>query len=187
MDRRIIGWIAAFFVALAFVWGVSAAGVSTQVWEENHLKAYPGQEGVIPIYLQNMVGEEDLIFTVQYEDNPLDMTDLDETEYDVPLGTYDTLVELKFKIPEDVAVGETYNVRLLFDTRSRQAVEGGIRTNTAYGRVFPIDIVPKEEVQPSPVAPAEPQKSESYTFVWYLAGVLVIAGVVVYFVMRRKK
>jgi hypothetical protein len=184
MMRKILFGFAFVFLAFAMFGYVSAAGVSTQIWEENHLKAYPGQEGVIPIHLQNMVGGEDLVFYVEYEDNPGGITSVDETEYEVPFGRSDILVELKYKIPEDAQIGETYNVRLLFRTTNPNW-EGGIRTAPAFGRVFPIDIATKEEVQPSPVEPIE--EKADYTFIWYLVGVLIVAGIIVYFVMRKKK
>ncbi len=174
--------IAAFFVALALVGFSSAAGVATSIWQENPLKVNPGQEGYIEIYLQNMVGDEDLIFDIEYEDNPGDVTRLDRMRYEVPFGRSDVLVKLNYKIPEDAPIGQSYNVRLLFRAFNPE-VEGGIRSVPAFGRVFPIHVV-EEEVQPSP---QEDVGSASYAFVWYLVGVLVIAGVAVYFVMRRKK
>ncbi|MBS3076912.1 hypothetical protein J4233_01435 [Candidatus Pacearchaeota archaeon] len=174
-------WFAVLFVVVALLKSTSSAGVATHIWEENHLKAYPGQDGTIDIYLQNMVGEDDIVFLVDYEENDGGVTSLDKKRYEVPLGRSDVKVELNYAIPGDAQVGHTYNVRLLFSTVSPET-EGGIRAAAAYGRVFPIDVIAKpEEVLPSPS-----EAGADYTFVWYLIGVLVVAGIVVYFVMRKK-
>ena len=173
--------IAAFFAALALVGFSSAAGVATSIWQENPLKVNPGQEGYIEIWLQNMVGDEDLIFEIEYEDNPGGVTRLDRMRYEVSSGRSDVLVKLNYNIPEDAPIGQIYNVRLLFRATNPD-VTGGIRSVPAFGRVFPIHVV-EEEVQPSP----QEDVGASYAFVWYLVAVLVIVGVVVYFVMKRKK
>ena len=183
MKKNKVGFgIGVFFVALALAGFASAAGVATSVWQENPLRVNPGQEGYIEIYLQNMVGDEDLVFDIQYEDNPGGIARLDKTSYRVPFGRDDILVKLNYKIPEDAVVGQTYNIRLLFRAYNPD-VEGGIRSVPAFGRVFPI-IVVEEEVQPSPV---EVSEALDYTFIWYFVGVLVIVGIIVYFVMKRKR
>ena len=61
-------------------------------------------------------------------------------------------------------------------------MEGGIRTGVGVQKIIPFEVIGKpEEVLPSPS-----EAGADYTFVWYLIGVLVVAGIVVYFVMRKK-
>lgn len=171
-------------LALALSGFVKAAGVGSSIWKDNPQMAYPGEEGVIPIYLQNMVGSEDLVFNVEYEDNPDGIASMDKTVYDVPFGKSDVLVELKYKIPENAEMGKTYHVKLLFKSANPN-VAGGIQAAPAFSRDFPIQIKSKQEVQPSPPI-TRPAKSNK-AFIWYIVGVLVVAGLVVYFVMRKKK
>lgn len=169
-------------MAILLVGLVSGAGVSMPYWKDNPAQVFAGQEGEINLNLQNMVGDTDLVFDVSYVENPGEFTSLDEGEYDVPAGVKDVPVKLSYKIPETAEVGDKYYVRINFRTRSLD-VEGGIETGVGMTRMIPFVVVP-EYVQESP--PAEEGQGD-YTLLVYLLIVLVVAGLVVYFVMRKKK
>lgn len=168
----------AVLILLLGVGIVSSAGVTLPNWEDNPATVNAGQNGEITLYLQNMVGEQDLVFEISYKRNDGDITWLDDTEYDVPVGRNDVPVGLNYKIPDDAQIGSEYLVTLSFRSRSPN-IYGGIETGVGMTRSIPFVVVP-ETVQQSPGAGA-------YGFIWYLVGVLVVAGVVVYFVMRKKK
>ncbi|MFH1803115.1 MAG: hypothetical protein ABH864_06750 [archaeon] len=127
-----------------------------------------------------MVGDQDMVFEVSHVRNDGDITWFDKTEYDVPLGRNDVPVVLNYKIPDDAQPGDEYMVTMSFVSFTPYRA-GGIETDIGMKRSIPFVVVP-EVVQPSP----EPEPVD-FTFVWYLVGVLVIAGIVTYFVMRRKK
>lgn len=172
--------IFALLAGILMVGFAGAAGVASQYWEDNPVRVNGGQSGTVSLFLQNMVGEEDLVFAAEFEQNDGGIASLDKTEYEVPAGRKDIEVKLNYNIPQDARPGEKYTVRLLFTTKNPY-VEGGIRTGAGMGKIIPFEVVE------APVQASPPKTEVGAMFYVYLGIVVVVAGAIVYFVMRRKK
>lgn len=160
---------------------VSAAGVAYPAWEGNPVKVHPGDEGYLSLGLQNMIGEDDLLFRVEVGDSEINAR-TDDSEYLVPAGRDDVEARLYYEIPEGAQPGDSYSVFLSFVTMSPY-VEGGIEAGVGFDNIVPFVVQEEPPAEPE----QEVEEPADYTFLIYLLIVLVVAGVVVYFVMRRKK
>ena len=91
-------------------------GVTTPYWSTNPLVMSPGQTIEFSLLLQNMVGSENIraVAKVTYGTEYAEITDK-SNEYDVPLGTKDTKINLKVKIPEITQDGN-YSIGIQVDT-----------------------------------------------------------------------
>jgi hypothetical protein len=171
---------------LAFVFFISfssAVGVSFPYWEENPAAFPAGSEGEISLLMQN-TGDTDYVFSVSVSDEA-GIVSLKDKEVEVPAGSDGVPVMLNYAIPEDASVGTEYMVTFSFRGKTPND-QGGIEVQgVGIDRKMPFVVVPKP-VQPSPVTPTT-GKQKSSAFVYYLIGMLVVAGIVVYFVMRKKK
>lgn len=159
---------------------VSGAGVAYPAWEGNPALVYPGDEGYLSLGLQNMVGEEDLVFRIEVGESEID-AEMDEDEYLVPAGRDDVGARLYYEIPEDAQPGDSYVVFVSTVTYS-PGLTGGIESGVGFDSNIPFLV--REE----PPAPSPEVESGGYAgFLVFLGIIVVVAGIVVYFVMRKKK
>lgn len=77
-----------------------AFGVTPPYWKDRPLTISPGEEKIVPIILQNMIGERDVILKAEIISGKEIAEILDPKEYLVPLGKNDIKANIKIKIPE---------------------------------------------------------------------------------------
>lgn len=171
------------FLAVIFLAGFSSAIGIGSLYGPNNLPQFPpGSEGVITFWIQNPPdGDIDYAFTITLsEENGI--ARLEKDKVDVPIGSRGVPVNVYYKIPSDAPIGKEYVLFLSFKGTPLNRVGGIGVGGFGVDTKLPIKVI---EGAPTTVQPVEKEKGVS--FIWYLAIVLVIAGVVVYFVMRKKK
>lgn len=77
-----------------------AFGVTPPYWKDRPLTISPGEEKIVPIILQNMAGERDIILKAEIISGKEIAEILDSKEYLVPLRKNDIKANIKIKIPE---------------------------------------------------------------------------------------
>jgi len=180
--KKVISVFSILVLALSLVSFVSAVAVGGQYSTDNPLKMYPGEVKQTSFGLQNLAGTDDLKFQASVE-NGSELVSLidDSTEYFLPTGTRDHLVNVEVKVPNDAEIGTTYDVRIRFTPIPLGAEEaGGTGAVLASGlsKYFTIEVVEK---------PEELEKGMSTT--WIILGILavVIVLVVVFLILKKKK
>ena len=161
---------------------VHAAGVAYPHWDGNPAMVHAGEQNYLSLGLQNMVGDQDLRFTISFLRNDGDIAYFEDYIYDVPAGRDDIEARLYYHIPEGAQPGDEYIVQLNVVTSSPD-VAGGIEAGVGFQNTVPFVVQPE--------APATSPPSETgaggYGYLVYLFVALVIVGIIVYFVMRKKK
>lgn len=179
MKRMNIIGIGLLFV-LSLVTSVAASGVSSPYFPGNPALVEPGAKGEFNMAIQNMVGDEDLIFEVNLLSNEGNVVSINEKRYEVPAGTSDTYVRVRYEIPEEATPGTTYNVLLSFET-----VTPGESGGVAMGQGMEMKI-PFQVIEPSP-EPAQSPGISTATYAAMLTAVFIIVVVVVFLVYKKKK
>ena len=103
-----------FVLAVMLVGVVSASGVSAPYWEGNPLKMYKGETTMVNLNLQNMVGNEDLTYSVEIKEGAI--ASLSGGVYIVKAQTSDTMVPLRVSVPSDAEIGDITKVKVEFKT-----------------------------------------------------------------------
>ena len=96
MEKTII--LAVLFILL--IPSSIAFGATPPYWKDRPLTISPGEEKIVPIVLQNMIGERDVILKAEIISGKEIAEILDSKEYLVPLGRNDIKLNIKIKIPE---------------------------------------------------------------------------------------
>jgi len=120
----------ALTIGLLMISLVSAAGVSSPYWKNNPLVMAKGETKTINLNLQNMVGNNDIVFNAELVKGS-DITSLSKTSYAVQAGTSDTYLPLKVTLPKDIKDGETKTIRVEFTTSSDKET-GGVGLTTGF-------------------------------------------------------
>ena len=152
----------------------SSFGVSSAYHKNKPLEMARGEIETVNFNLQNMVGEDDVFIIVSLITGH-SIAKLEDTEFNVPIGTHDTYARLKVKIPEDATPGDVTKVKVDFNTVSPGTV-GGIGLGTGMAFTFDV-IVTGEPVAKTPV-PWRP--------IVLIVGILV-AGLIVVLVLRKRR
>ena len=157
---------------ILIIGSVSAFAVSSAYWKENPIVIYPGQTKDIQVILQNMAGTEDILAKGTILDSKIaNITDEDDV-YLVPLGGK-TTVNIRLSIPEDAEIDETYDeLRVSFTTLATDT--GGFGFGSGVERIFPVKVVKEPE-------------PETASWIIYLAVGILVALLIVFFVLRKKR
>ncbi len=169
----------AFVLAMITANFISAFAVSSEFWEQNPLKMYPGEEREITIDLQNMAGTENIeSIGVISEGN--EIAEIQGKEFLVPVGER-IPITLEVDIPKEAVVGEKYTIKLLFNTKPEQ--EGGnIGFASSIEKVIPVTVIGKV-VEPQ----AEEAKEKSNVIIGLIIGVIALAVIITILIARKKK
>lgn len=155
----------------------NAFGVSSSYWRGNPVSVYPGEERVVDLVLQNMVGDEDIRVRAALVGGS-EIASTETREYFVPAGTKDTAVPVTIRIPREVELGTTYVVTVSFETVT-SGVGGGVAMGTGVDTSFDVVVV-AEPPQNSPF-------SENYGLWIILAIVVIVLIAAVWIHLKRKK
>lgn len=180
--RKEICFAGGMVLVLLLLGVVSGAGVGYRGYEGHPIVVRPGESGYTPLILQNMVGEEDLLFKIEISASDEINAELDDDEFLVAAGTHDTEARIYYEIPDNAQPGQTYEIFVSTVTTSPY-LTGGIESGVGFDHVMPV-VVEEEPPAQSP----EVESTGGYAgFLLFLGIVVVVAGIVVYFVMRKKK
>lgn len=162
----------------------SAYGASTPYWEDIPLKLAPGESTVFELTLQNMVGEDDVVFNAEITDDGDGIASLvnPDSIYNVPINVEDVKVPVSVVVPADIQQGGRREVVVSFKQVASGdggmiGVSGGITTK------FVVEIVSVEE---SVLFKPEQPLSEISVLAWVLFLVIVVIIVAILFVKKKK-
>lgn len=161
-----------FFLALTFaVFEVSAFSVGSSYYSGNPFTAYPGQNTVVNLDLQNSA-EDTRVKVTLLEGS--EVASLDSEEYFLPSGTESMKVPVSIDIPSEAEIGKIYSIVLSFEPLT-VGESGGVVVGTAYDVSFDVLVVEK------PVVDSNGKNN-------YLVLVLIIAVILIaiYLIFRKK-
>lgn len=164
----------------------SAFGVTTHYWGDNPLIMYPGQTKDIDVELQNMVGDEELTLQAEITEGSEIAALIDpDNAYVVPFGRKDIKVNIRVAVPENVALGEEYNIQVSF---KQVAEEEGkmVQMAASVGTTIPVVIKSVEDV---PVEQGETPKTGEKTSsaAVIMLAIVIIAIIIGYAIFKKKK
>jgi hypothetical protein len=156
----------------------AAFGIGSSYWKGQPYRISPGESGTVTLYMQNMVGDEDVTVRVELKQGS-EVASVDEREYTVPFGVSDAELPVLIQAPSNAQIGDTYTVVLSFVTVGEPG-SGTISLGTGYDITFDVEVV-AEQVQ------YQPEEEGGNLAVWLTLLVLVILVVVVVILVKRKK
>ncbi|MEK6899306.1 MAG: hypothetical protein AABW79_04395 [Nanoarchaeota archaeon] len=164
-------------VSFLLVSSVSAFGVTTPYWDENPLQLSSGQTHEFNFELQNFVGSQDYIVKASLFKNEGIATLIDPQEtYSVPLGTKDTKIPIRVKIPDDAIPGQKYTIGISFTTITTDQ-PGSFGLGSAVETYVPVQVVAE--------TPSASSFNVSSNLVYI--GVAIVIVLFVFFVWKRRK
>ncbi len=158
--------LSALLLGFLLVGIVSAFGVASPYWGDNPLKMEAGSTEIVPLNLQNMVGDKDVTLKAEIIEGA-EIATLQEDTYTVLAGTSDTIVPLKIKLPKDSSGANVVVEFKSFNTEDTGMVALGT------GMVVGFEILPLEPTGLSTTA-------------WVLIILAVILIVWIIIVVKRK-
>ncbi|MFQ5531850.1 MAG: hypothetical protein ACE5ES_04505 [Candidatus Nanoarchaeia archaeon] len=153
---------------------VSAFGVSTPYWEGFPLTMDKGETKVVNLNLQNMVGEEDVSVKAELISGS-EIAKLKKDEFEVKIGTHDTMAPLEIKIPKESPEGATNKIVVEFKTLAKEE-EGVVAVGT--GMTISFDVITSGKVAKANVP---------WTLITVIAIILVLIVIITLLIKRRKK
>lgn len=159
----------ALFLLVISSLSVHAVGVSAPYWMGNPVALEPGEEKIVTLELQNMVGGEDLKLRAYFkqESEVAEFVDAD-TDYDLPFGTQDLKVNIIVKVPNNAQIGQKYLVDLAFRSVSSGNGDGPVQLAAEIGKKFEVLVIER------PKATAQAVSRESGYSGYSLLAVLVL-------------
>lgn len=121
---------------------VQAFGVTSSYWDTNPLTLHAGEEKIVELGLQNMVGGEDLTLLAKITEGADIATILGESDkYVIPFGSKDIVAKVLVKLPADAVPGETREVAVSFTQVSDQDEGKMIQMVSGVGKRIPVVVV----------------------------------------------
>ncbi len=144
--RKVVKLLVIEFLLIMILLNLTMAfGATPPYWKDHPLIMSPGEEKIIPIILQNMVGDKDATLRVKIIQGKEIAEILDPKEYLVPLGRNDIEVNLRVFIPKDAKNNKQYAISLSFTEIPKD--EGKmLQLSSAVTTSFPV-IIREQEVK----------------------------------------
>jgi ATP-dependent Zn protease len=173
--------ILVLLVLLVLTSFVSAFGVSSPYWKGNPLKMAKGETRIVNLNLQNNVGDEDVTVKAEIEEGH-EIVSLSKDIYTVKARTYDMMVPVEIKIPEDAK--EEYRVILNFKT-----VSAGEEGKVSFGTAMQVGFMVIPTEKPAIAETETPAEKPSYSSWGVFLGIiiLIIIIILVILMLRRSK
>jgi len=176
MKNKII--LPGVLIALMAISFVSAFGVSSPYWEDHPMEAYPGQETMISLNLQNYAGaQEDIVGKVTIVEGS-EIASVKEGSYTVSANS-DLDIPVTVRIPSDAQVGTRYRVNI--DVKTGSASGSGVGIGTGMSTKFDVVVVEKS---PEKASTATSKINPYYIYITLLLIILVVVAIIY---VRRKK
>ncbi len=138
---------------------------------------YEGEERTVSLWLQNSNVEDEKV-RVKILNNEEGIIDINEKDYVVEAGTYDTELKFKLRIPENVSLGTRYDMVLNFLNVPMEET-GGIALTTAMNVNVCVQV--GEYVATSP----PPGFSTTTWIILAIIAVVILAAIIIF--IRKKK
>ena len=179
-----IVWI---ITAILLLESISAFAVSSEFWEQNPLNMYPGETKEVPVILQNLAGTEDASAKGLILEGSEIAEFLDDSDLMIPLGQKKTVI-VKITIPEEVAIGTNYNLKLSFSTTAG-GQEGSVGFANNIERNIPIIVIEKtaEQIQQEEGITGKTIFETGPVPYVILILVVVLIAVIVIFIKKKKQ
>ncbi len=173
------------FVLLIVLKNASAFGVSHSfICPDEPVIVYPGQETNVQLGMQNMGVKdgEDANIRVTLRDGK-GIAELDDKNYIIKANTKDTKIDIKVKIPQNVQIGNKYDVVVGFDNAA-SGKKGGVAINTGIDVKICVEVVPEYPIGFSPTG----AKTFNVNAAVLIAVIIIIlAMIVVLIILKRRK
>lgn len=179
-----------FVFAIILTHLVGAFGVVSPYFEANPLKLAPGEEKIVTLYLQNMVGEEKEVVFKANVTNYLELATIVDNDptYKVPFGREDIPVMVKIKVPENYNIGDTKEVAITFFQVSPQGEDFVNVAGAFVGKIY-LEVVNAGEstkgVQ-EPITPTTTKKGNSNQIILLLILIVIIIGLIIFVKKHRQ-
>ncbi|MEK6800964.1 MAG: hypothetical protein AABY05_03450 [Nanoarchaeota archaeon] len=172
---------------LFFIRNSSAYGVGSSNWPGNPLYLMPGDRVVVNMTVQNVDGSgENVTLRARIGENPIArLTDGDPHDYFIPFGVKDMDVSIELYVPQNVSLGQTYDILVYFREVPSGPGGGTVSITGEIGKRLPIIVGEQPEPQSSP-------ELEQSSFImdnlyWFLGLIVLIVAVVTIIVVARKR
>ena len=166
-----------FLISLSSL--VNAVAVGGIYTEERHLEMEKGEIKEFSFVLQNRAGDKDIKLRANVSEGEEFVEIEGDKEYIVPLGYSNVSVKLTAKAPEDVKIGDEYQIRVDFMPMPYGKTEEGGMVQFALGisRAFKIKIIESE-------IPEEKPSSLGLIILIISIGIIIL---IVYFIFKIRK
>ncbi|MBI2045531.1 hypothetical protein HYT23_05735 [Candidatus Pacearchaeota archaeon] len=181
LKNKVINIAIALVILLS---SISAFGVGSQYWEQNPLTMYPGEEKEVLIVLQNMAGTESITVNGELLEGSNIAEIIGNKETLIPVGQKVDVV-IKVKIPEDVAIGGTYNLKISFNTIAGPQ-EGDVGLASSIEKNIPVKVVEKVEASQEPGITGKSILGMSSYTAYLMLGIIILI-LVIWLVIKKKK
>ncbi len=172
------GIVFAVVLVCIFMISVDSFGVASNFGKDNPLAMSPGERKTAELYLQNMVGDEDVTIRAVMKDDQ-GIASIKGGNIVVKAHTKDTVFPVDIVIPQNITSGTKYRVVLNFVS---VPASGDGMVNLALGFDTPVDVL---VVAPTPSLSPETGISNK---VYAIIGIAVLVlAIVVWFILRKKK
>jgi len=176
-----------FFIALLFVPGVLAFGVS---YDSFTLRMAPGETIEMNVNLQNMIGNSAAVVAVSIVEGGEIATILGKTRYTLPAKTEENF-KIRISVPSSASVGTSYNLKIRVDGLPNGGEDIEVTTGQTVERNI---VVVSESLNPSSVnLPSETPQEEfempakNPTMYGFIAVVIVAMIALVVILMKKKR
>ena len=144
MVNRNIKLVLVAMLLLLNIGFVLALSVNSPYYKNNPLEMYPGQEREILFNMQNCPSlldscdKEDIEVVVSLEEGSEIAKIISGENYKIDYGTSDSNIKLKVSIPNNVAIGTEYLVKILVSADPKNS--GSVQLGLKYNIEFPVVI-----------------------------------------------
>ena len=178
MVKKIILVLIALLL-LSFVPAVSAFGVSASYWDTRPLTLSRGETEVVPLGLQNTLGQEPLNLKAELSAGSEIAKIIDHSlEYYLPLKSKDEVfVNVKIEVPGDAPIGKEYNVAVTLTTIA-PGKKGGVGIGMSIVKKFPVIVTTETGSRTDPII---------YYGIGAIVIVMIALGLFLLVIKRKKK
>lgn len=171
-------------ITLLFAQTLTAFAISSQYSAQYPLEISPGEQKEVPIILQNLAGTEEIAVKGILLDN-MGIAELSKENkvMDIPLGEKREVV-LKISIPENTALGTSYNVKMLFSTTAGEQ-EGNLGFTSSVEKIIPIKVVERTEASGTAGITGKSILGMSSTTGYILLAIVIIIIIIIAVIKRK--
>lgn len=162
---------------------VHAFGATSPYWDRKHLALHPGESAEVPIFMQNMLGEENVTVKVGLaEGKELAAFTEEKREYFLPFGSKDVVVNVTISVPQNFTIGG-YQVGVSFTEVVAREKGKMVQMGTGVKVMIPVDVV---SVNP-PQAEGKVLGADKTVLAAGIVLIVVVILVIAVVLMRKKK
>ena len=170
---------------------VVALGVNSPYWNGNPLKISSGETREVSFPLVNSINEKTTEATVSLTEGTEIAEIISGEKYTVKPGENDKNIILRITIPENVQLGDSYNVKFVV-RYSPQGEGANVKLDVEYNVDFPVEVVSEENATPTmPKYPGitgtEEGKTKTIIIIAMLAIIILIIIIILLKVRKEQQ